>query len=80
MCYRKKIIIVPRNNEKCFKLSWLLFIFRTQTMYKAQAEAEKIKVQKLFFFPWYSKLPYNSWKNIKFISLKVCDHHQSLMG
>ena len=31
------------------KLSWLLFIFRTQTMYKAQAEAEKIKVQKQFF-------------------------------
>lgn len=49
MCCRKKIIIVPRNNEKCFKLSWLLFIFRTQTMYKAQAEAEKIKVQKHFF-------------------------------
>ena len=51
MFYEKKIIIVLHNIEKRFKLSWLLFIFRTQTMYKAQAEAEKIKVQKLFFFP-----------------------------
>ena len=69
MFYEKKIIIVLHNIEKRFKLSWLLFIFRTQTMYKAQAEAEKIKVQKQFF-PWYGKLPWNSWNLLIINGLK----------
>ena len=30
--------------ERCLTLEMCLFVFRTQTVFKAQAEAEKIKV------------------------------------